>query len=92
MEGWFTGFSASLTESHACQFLLDALALAVIAGFGEPVGEGEEPLFLAFLRLKPGLDQVHKNTIGAGLARFGDGAHMFGDPRRKRDALADGLL
>src|SRR5271170_1223343 len=87
-----TGSSASLTEGHACQFLLDALPFGRVRRTGEPVRETEEPVLFGLLRLQAGFDEVDKDSIIARLASPGDRAHVLGNARWKRDALANGLL
>jgi hypothetical protein len=87
-----TGFSALFTEGHSGELFLELLALGKICGFREAVGKCEELLFLRFFGLNTSLYQINEHAIGTGLARLGDGAHVFRDTSWNRDALADGLL
>jgi hypothetical protein len=86
-----TAFSALLTEGHPSEFFLDAPAFGRVRGLGEPVGERKDALLFGLFRLEASLDQVHENSIGAGLASLGDGMDVFGNSGGKGNALADGF-
>ena len=88
-EDWSTGFWASVSESHARKLLFNPLPLGGIIRFRESISEGEKPLLFAFFGLDAGLDQIHKDAIGAGLPCLGDGMHVLRDANWKRYALTD---
>jgi len=57
------------------------LPLVGISRFRKLISEREKPPSFGFFRLEAGFDQIHKNSIGAGLPRLGDGMHVFCDAR-----------
>jgi hypothetical protein len=87
-----TGFSVLFTESHPRELFLEFLALGRICRFRKAIGQRKEPVLFRFFGLDPGFNQIHEHAIGADLARPCDGAHVFGDAGRNRDALANGLF
>jgi hypothetical protein len=90
--GWSTGFSASVTEGHAGQFLLDALAFGGVGGFSEPGGEGEKLFLLGGFGFQAGFNQIDEDAVGAGLPRFSDGPDVLDDMSWDGNALANEFI
>jgi len=66
-----TESSASITERHPRELFLQSLTLGRVARFSKSIHEQKKLLFLGVFGLKPGLDQVYENAIGACLPRLG---------------------
>src|SRR5438034_6947010 len=71
VEDWSTESSASITERHPREFFLQSLPLGRVSRFSESIHEQKKLFLLGVFGLKPGLDQVHENPIGACLPRLG---------------------
>ena len=74
-------FRHLLPKRQAGQFLLDAPLLCSIGRSTQLVCQFKEPVFLSFLRLQPGLDELNKNSVRAGLLVLGQSLDPLGQAR-----------
>jgi len=66
-----TESSASITERHPREFFLQSLPLGRVSRFSKSIHEQKKLFLLGVFGLKPGLDQVYENAIGACLPCLG---------------------
>src|ERR1035438_902719 len=79
--------SASVAENHAAHLIAQASDFFRVGGTPEALGQFEEFLLFALLRLHPALDEFHQHPVGAHSALFRQGASLGGDVRRQANAL-----
>jgi len=74
------------------EFLLEPALLIRITGGGQAVRQGEEALLLLLSGFKARLDELDKDPVGAGMARFCQRPDATGSARGKAYASADRFL
>ena len=81
-----------LAEGHSGKFLFEPLLCVGVFRMDELLGESEEPLFFAFLRIKTLLNQSHQQPVGAETPRLGKLTDPSGQSRGHGNTTPYGLF